>query len=58
MHCMLLKGKRKNDLKNCLHLKRFYLTRVGDMGSLGSVKVNTELKDPSRVNMNSAWENL
>lgn len=58
MHFVLLKRKRENDLKYCLHLKRFYLTRVGDMGSLGSIQVNTVLKDPRRVSMNSAWENL
>lgn len=55
MKFVLLKGKRENDLKNCLHLKRFYF---GDMGSLGSIQVNTVLKDPRRVSMNSAWENL
>lgn len=57
MHSVLLKGKKKH-LKDCLDLRGFYLTGVGDMGFSGSTQVNTVLKEHWGVSMNSAWENL
>lgn len=55
--CVFERKKAKH-LKDCLHLKGFCLTGVGDMGFSGSKQVNTVLKEHRRVSMNSAWEDL
>lgn len=57
--CVFERKKAKH-LKDCLQLKRFLLTGVGDMGFSGSTQVNTVLQERCyrRVSMNFFGEDL